>query len=169
MGGQLSVKSTLGNGSEFSFYIPLKKGHQLHTKENNQDEIQHQDLDGHILLVEDNKANQMFIKIVLDELGLSYDVANDGVEAIELFNQNSYDAIFMDENMPNMNGIEATKRILEIEQKNLLKHTPIIALTANALKGDREKFLNAGMDEYLTKPVNIQQITQTLIPLLSKD
>ncbi|MEA3314364.1 MAG: response regulator [Campylobacterota bacterium] len=64
--------------------------------------------------------------------------------------------------MPNMNGIEATKEILKLEKKNNLKHTPIIALTANALKGDRERFLEAGMDEYLTKPVNQKKLAEIL-------
>jgi len=68
----------------------------------------------------------------------------------------------MDENMPNLNGIEATKKILNIEKDRNLKHTPIIALTANALKGDRERFLEAGMDEYLTKPINKERLASTI-------
>jgi len=68
----------------------------------------------------------------------------------------------MDENMPNMNGIEATKHILKIEKENNISHTPIIALTANALKGDRERFLAAGMDEYLTKPLNKKKLSEVL-------
>ena len=69
--------------------------------------------------------------------------------------------------MPNLNGIEATKQILEIEKEEKLKHTPIIALTANALKGDREKFLNAGMDEYLSKPLNRRKLEEVLLKLSS--
>ena len=91
-------------------------------------------------------------------MNLEFDIANDGLEAIEIFNNNKYDAILMDENMPNMNGIQATKKILEIEQENGLSHTPIVALTANALKGDRERFIDAGMDEYMSKPINVDKL-----------
>jgi osomolarity two-component system sensor histidine kinase NIK1 len=74
----------------------------------------------------------------------------------------------MDENMPNMNGIEATKKILEYEKENNLPHTPIIALTANAIQGDRERFLNAGMDEYLTKPLNKNKLLKVFKKFVSK-
>ena len=163
MGGELKVKSELGKGSEFYFSIPLKIGKELsHTDIDVVDT--NRELQGHILLVEDNKANQMFMKVILKKLNLTYDIANDGVEAVEAFKNSKYDIVLMDENMPNMNGIEATKEILKYEKQNLCKHTPIIALTANALKGDREKFLAAGMDEYLTKPVN----KETLVKMLRK-
>ena len=119
-------------------------------------------LDAYILLVEDNIANQMFMKVVLEKIGLRYDIANDGLEAVEKFGLNKYDIILMDENMPNMGGIEATKNILKLEKEKNLKHTPIIALTANALKGDRERFLNSGMDEYITKPLNREKLIDIL-------
>ena len=95
---------------------------------------------------------------------ITFDIANDGVEAVELYKQNhdKYDAILMDENMPNMNGIEATKQILNYKKENNLPHTPIIALTANALKGDRERFLEAGLDEYLTKPLDKKKLSRVL-------
>ena len=117
----------------------------------------------------------MFMKVILKKIGLKFEIANDGIEAIEYFKQsitsfeNNYNAILMDENMPNMNGIEATKNILTIEKELNLPHTPIIALTANALKGDRERFLNAGMDEYLTKPVNKRDLAAILEKFLNKE
>ena len=159
MGGELKVKSELGVGSEFYFLIPLKIGKDIKKEKEINKDIK---LDGKILLVEDNIANQMFMKVILKKLNLTFDIANDGIEAVEKFElcnpagtrTNKYDVILMDENMPNLNGIEATKIILDIEKKQNLKHTPIIALTANALKGDRERFLSAGMDEYLTKPLD---------------
>ena len=116
----------------------------------------------HVLLVEDNKANQMFMKVVLKKFGLTFDIASDGNEAIEMFTNNRYDIILMDENMPNMGGIEATQNILAIEKDKGLIHTPIVALTANALKGDRERFIKAGMDEYLTKPLNKDVLVSVL-------
>jgi len=164
LGGELKVKSEFGVGSEFYFSIPAAIGKDIiKTTQDTKDAVFK---DKKILLVEDNKANQMFMKVLLKKLQLDYDVANDGLEAIEKFKDNKYDAILMDENMPNMNGIEATKRILEIEKEHNLVHTPIIALTANAIKGDRERFLEAGMDEYLTKPVNKKKLAEVLSKFL---
>ena len=118
--------------------------------------------------MKDNKANQMFMKVILKKMNLIYDIAEDGIEAIEIFKKEKYDIILMDENMPNMNGIEATKLILEFEKENQLIHTPIVALTANALKGDRERFLDAGMDNYLTKPVNKIKLANVIEELINE-
>jgi PAS domain S-box-containing protein len=162
LGGKLKLKSKVGKGSEFYFAIPVEIGKIDKIDDFLEEEINFNNKK--VLVVEDNKANQMFMKILLKKMGLDFDIANDGVEAVEKYKQNRYDAILMDENMPNMNGIEATKKIREYEKENNLPHTPIIALTANAIKGDREKFLQAGMDEYLTKPIN----KKDLIKILSK-
>ncbi|RLA82450.1 MAG: hypothetical protein DRG78_07180 [Epsilonproteobacteria bacterium] len=167
LGGELKVKSEVGVGSEFYFSIPVTIGKELKIENNNNQGFDF--VNKKILLVEDNKANQMFMKVILQKMNLEFDTANDGLEAIEKFKDNKYDAILMDENMPNMNGIEATKRILEIEKEHNLPHTPIIALTANALKGDRERFLDAGMDEYLTKPIDKQKMGETLKKILIKE
>ena len=164
MGGEIKLKSKLGKGSEFDFSLPLKVGKKT-TKEIDTQILKQ--LSGHILLVEDNKANQMFMKVILKKLNLTFDIASDGLEALEQFKLNNYDLIIMDENMPNMNGIEATKRILEIEKENNQQHTPIVALTANAIKGDKERFLNAGMDEYLTKPVDRIKLAEILENILA--
>ena len=172
MGGKIKIKSKENIGSEFYFTIPLKKCNTC-TVPNfkaiksfsavKSEEIKKQENKKYyILLVEDNHANQLFMKVILKKMEIKFDIASDGIEAIQKFKKDKYDAILMDENMPNMGGIEATKQILEYEKENDLIHTPIIALTANALKGDRERFLSAGMDEYLTKPVNKENLTQTL-------
>jgi signal transduction histidine kinase/ActR/RegA family two-component response regulator len=160
LGGQLQVKSEKGKGSEFYFFIPANEGvYVQHKKE----DIKSQTFKGSkILLVEDNKPNQMFMKVILKKLEVEFDIANDGVEAVEAFKNKKYDVILMDENMPNMNGILATKHIIDLEKEKNLKHTPIIALTANALKGDKEKFLEAGMDEYLTKPLEKNKLVEML-------
>jgi|GEM_PF-2035126 len=167
IGGELKVKSEQDVGSEFYFTIPVK---YVEIKDEIKNIlIKENKLSGHILLVEDNEANQMFMKIILKKMGFTFDIAFNGVEALIRFprltcegNKTKYDVILMDENMPNMGGIEATKKILEIEKELTLPHTPIIALTANALKGDRERFLNAGMDEYLTKPLNKKKLVEVL-------
>jgi signal transduction histidine kinase/DNA-binding response OmpR family regulator len=109
-----------------------------------------------VLIAEDNPINQKLIKITLEQLGIKTVLANNGLEAFNKYSlaPENYDLIFMDIQMPIMDGIEATKEILDFEEDEEIAHTPIIALTANALKGDREKFLAEGMDEYLTKPIN---------------
>ncbi|MDF1875330.1 response regulator [Sulfurimonas sp. SAG-AH-194-I05] len=162
MGGEMKLISELGVGSEFYFSIPMKEGVKVSNDSQITPNINFENKK--MLLVEDNSANQIFMKVILKKLHIAFDIANDGVESLELFKANKYDCILMDENMPNMNGIIATKRILEIEKEKNAPHTPIIALTANALKGDRERFLAAGMDEYLTKPIS----KNTLGIILSK-
>ena len=171
MGGKLMVESVLGKGSRFYFDIPVivceKDIEDADTKDNfNRTGIDK--LEGKILIVEDNNTNQMLLGVILDELGLTYDVANDGIESISCFQNMKYDAILMDENMPKMNGIEATKHIISFEKENNLNHTPIIALTANALNGDREKFIAAGMDEYLSKPIDTHKLNEILCGILLK-
>ncbi|WP_456394072.1 response regulator [Nitratifractor sp.] len=109
----------------------------------------------HILVAEDNPINQKLIRTTLEQFGAQVTLAANGAEAFELRKQNDYDLILMDIQMPVMNGMEATKEILHYEEVNRLKHIPIIALTANALAGDRERYIEAGMDNYLSKPINL--------------
>ncbi len=160
LGGELKLKSELGVGSEFYFSIPATIGKDIIEQKTNLKDINFDNKK--ILLAEDNKANQMYMKVVFKKMKLKFDIASDGVETVDMFKKGKYDVVLMDENMPNLNGIGATKEILEYEKENNLSHTPIIALTANALKGDRERFLAAGMDEYLTKPVDKKKLSEIL-------
>ncbi len=114
---------------------------------------------GHILLVEDTIVNKKIAEIMLNKLGLSIDLASDGKQAIDLYNKNNYDLIFMDCRMPNMDGYEATKIIRKIHKQ---KHIPIIALTANAMNEDREKCKAAGMDDIITKPFKQIQLEKSI-------
>jgi len=152
LGGELKVKSEENKGSKFSFSLPAKKRGLIEDKKEVQ-KIKTDKLNlkkGKILIVEDNKANQMFLKVILKIFNLTdIDMANDGLEGIEKVKHCNYNLILMDENMPNMNGIEATKKIRELGVT-----TPIVAVTANALSGDRDRFLEAGMDDYISKPVD---------------
>ncbi len=111
-----------------------------------------------VLVAEDNPINQKLIRTTLQQFGADVTLASNGEEAFELRKQNEYDMIFMDIQMPVMNGMEATQEILHYEQVNHLNHIPIIALTANALTGDREKYIEAGMDNYIPKPINLAEL-----------
>ncbi len=114
--------------------------------------------DLHVLVAEDNPINQKLIRTTLEQFGAEVTLASNGQEAFELRKQNDYDMIFMDIQMPVMNGLEATQEILHYEEVNHLKHVPIIALTANALAGDREKYIEAGMDNYIAKPIDLHDL-----------
>jgi signal transduction histidine kinase/CheY-like chemotaxis protein len=118
----------------------------------------------HSLVVEDNPINQKMIEHTLKNMGISSECANNGQEGFDRYMENSknYDVIFMDIQMPVLNGIDATKKILAYEKEHDLRHTPIIAVTANALKGDRERFLDEGMDEYVSKPIDLEKFISAL-------
>ena len=115
-----------------------------------------------VLVAEDNEINQKLIKRTLEDLGLSIAIVPNGLQALERRKTGHFDMIFMDIAMPVMDGIEATHKILEFEEKNRLPHIPIVAITANALKGDRERFMKEGLDEYITKPIKKESILNIL-------
>ncbi|MDD2781755.1 response regulator, partial [Sulfuricurvum sp.] len=119
------------------------------------------------LVAEDNVINQKLIRRTLEDLGLEITLANNGLEAFEKRKNGNFDIIFMDIQMPVLDGIEATQEILDFEEDYSQNHIPIIALTANALKGDRERFMAAGMDEYTTKPLVRSEIISLLNNFLS--
>ncbi len=113
-----------------------------------------------VLIVEDNAVNQMVAARLLEKLGCRVDVAANGREAVEMVGLLPYDAIFMDCQMPEMDGFEATQEIRRREGSSF--HHPIIAMTANAMLGDRERCLDAGMDDYVSKPIRKADLTETL-------
>jgi len=123
--------------------------------------------DAKVLVTEDNIINQKLIKRILEEHGITVEIANNGLEAFEKRRNTDYDMIFMDIQMPVMDGIEATHEILDYEEDEEVSHVPIVALTANALKGDRERFLGEGMDEYITKPIETDELLYILNKFLS--
>lgn len=124
---------------------------------------------GHILVAEDNEANQELIKILLVKYGLSFDLANNGQEAIDLYKSKHYDLILMDEQMPILDGNESVKLILEYEKEIGLNHTPVSALTANVIKGAKEKGLKAGYDSFLGKPIVIKELEKVFSKYLEID
>lgn len=115
-----------------------------------------------VLIVEDNEVNKLVATKILEKFGVKISIASDGGEAVGLVKRRKFDIIFMDCQMPNMDGFEATKIIREVEDANRQAHTPIIALTANALKDDQEKCIQAGMDDYLSKPIKMEEIDEKL-------
>jgi len=119
-------------------------------------------LDLHILLAEDNPVNQKVESAILEKLGCTVVVANNGLEALELWRQGNMDLILMDCMMPDMDGYESTRRIREEEIKLGRNRIPIVALTANALKGDKELCLAMGMDDYLSKPFRMEVLQAVL-------
>ena len=153
MGGTIRVESEVGRGSTFSFAIRLPLAKELPP-----------DFEApvalptaacgqlRVLLVEDNPANQKLASYILQDRGHKVEIAGDGQEAIALTEQNRYDVILMDVQMPGMNGLGATEVIRKREGGG--RRVPIIAMTAHAMKGDRERCLSAGMDGYLSKPIN---------------
>jgi two-component system sensor histidine kinase/response regulator len=109
---------------------------------------------GHVLVAEDNVTNQKVVQLLLTRAGCRVDIAANGQEAVSALDLIDYDMVFMDCQMPVMDGFEATRLIREMERKRARRRTPIIALTANAMDGERERCLAASMDDYLAKPVS---------------
>ena len=126
-------------------------------------------INAHILIVEDTLINQQVTSIILDSFGCNYTIACDGAEALEIFKKSSIDLILMDCQMPIMDGYEATIKLRKLEKTLNQSRTPIIALTANAITGDREKCLQSGMDDYLTKPFNQKSLSDILLKWLDKN
>ncbi len=139
--------------------LPKDKASELKSQEF---DIHTSKFDAKVLVAEDNIINQKLIRRTLEDLGLDVTIASNGLEAFIKRKDGEYDLIFMDIQMPFLDGVEATEQILEYEKEYNKSHIPIIALTANALKGDRERFLSAGLDEYTTKPLIREEIITLL-------
>lgn len=169
MGGFIGVESEYGKGSIFYFTVSFK----ITDKEDSQTDsvifIKERNLESsleynksfpetNLLLVEDKKMNQKLAIALLKRKGWNVSVANNGQEAVEKFSNESFDIILMDISMPIMDGIEATKHIRKLEKLSENEPTTIIAMTANALHGDREKYFAVGMNDYISKPINSDEL-----------
>lgn len=119
----------------------------------------------HLLVAEDNTVNQRLITLMLTKLGHTVDVVSDGSQAVAALDNGTYDAVLLDVQMPVMDGLEATAEICRRHPE--ASRPPIIALTANALAGDRERCLEAGMDSYLAKPIRLGLLVATLDEVIS--
>jgi len=156
MGGEIRVQSEPGKGSIFSFELRFKKGEQIknrtieYEKEKNVDGLK-------ILLAEDNIINQKIISKMLEKYHVVIDIVGNGVEAVRLYNSNNYDLVLMDLQMPELDGFEATS-IIRLSEKHIHNQTPIVAFSANAYEDDRKKAFDAGVDDFLSKPIKPEEL-----------
>ena len=171
MGGSITVTSEVGVGSTFVLHLtlPVQQSEGRHSP--HQDNIIYLDKGANtrtlpILLVEDYEPNILVATNLLDNFGYRYDIAHNGQEALNNFSPDKYSAILMDVQMPFMDGLETTGRIRASEKASSAARIPIIAMTAHALKGDRDRCLRAGMDDYITKPFNPYQLQAVLVKYL---
>ena len=172
LGGEITVSSEAGKGSTFSLIIPagldvaaqdlMDRQNDAETLKQTPDTTSQLQFSGCCLVAEDVSANQAVITRLLAKVGLEVAIANDGKEAVEQAKAGSFDLIFMDMHMPNMNGYDATKALRSSGLK-----TPVIALTANAMKGDDQACLEAGCDDYLAKPIDRKELYETLCEYLT--
>ena len=171
MGGTINVQSKEGIGSTFIVEVPLRiiKGatedEMLESAAAEEDPAVFS-LVGHakarILVAEDEPVNQQVIGKLLGMAGYSYDIAENGEKAVELFKQKEYQAALFDVQMPVMDGLAATREIRKIENKEKKERLPIIAVTARAMFGDKERILEAQLDDYIAKPYNLNDVVETL-------
>ena len=165
MNGSIGVKSVEGKGSTFWFRLPMHINERERPRSEMESRSTKQDLAGHllslnVLVAEDNAINQAVIKGMLEHLGHTAIFAGNGEEVVAKVTSVLPDVILMDIQMPVMDGQEATKEIRKMNGN--VAHIPIVAITANAMAGDAEKFIKLGMDAYLAKPVNIDRLQRTL-------
>jgi PAS domain S-box-containing protein len=160
--GELIVQSTEGKGSSFTIRIPYQISVETMQEEEVNEEIDYKSLGSkRILVAEDVELNQYLARHILESWGFEVVIAHNGREALELLLQDSFDCILMDVQMPEMDGIQATQCIRELPDP-VKSAIPIIALTANALKGDSEKYLAAGMNDYLAKPFDEESLFRVI-------
>ena len=169
MGGSISVDSELSRGTAIYISAPFFRveatpGTLLFPQEGMDEDIGHR----RVLVVEDERTNRLAICRLLQSLGHSVKWASNGLDALQYLAMEEYDLILMDIQMPVMNGIEATTRIRETKSLGRKKSIPIVALTAHAMSGDREAFLKAGMNDYLSKPVDLAELKRVLVRAFRK-
>ena len=168
MGGDIFVESELDRGSTFRFVVPLGAREEMvgGRRKAVAGDVRMRKSRGSALVVEDNSVNQLAAELMLKELGIPSDAASNGAEALAAMGKTAYDIVFMDVQMPVMDGVEATRQIRAggwAAGKAATKPTvPVIAMTAYAMQGDRERFLAEGMDDYLAKPVSLADLTAVL-------
>ncbi len=175
MGGSITVESSPGKGSLFQACIPLRvlqesalKLHEPHPDLHEHHGIFAENNRPTLLLVEDYEPNVLVARILLEGFGYTVDHASNGIEAVEKARTTNYAALLMDVQMHGMNGLEATRLIRAYEKTNDLPAVPIIGMTAHALAGDRERCLGVGMNDYISKPFNPDELNAKIHALIRK-
>jgi PAS domain S-box-containing protein len=167
-GGSIWVDSKPGEGSSFNFVISFQKCSESHKKLLQPTQVTKNELGTlSVLVAEDNQVNQLLTKGILEQLNFNVVTANTGKEVLELLDNNDVDVILMDIQMPEMNGYEASKQVRNLPDIRK-RNTPIIALTANALKGEEERYFAAGMNGYLTKPFTAAALYEAIAKVIQE-
>jgi PAS domain S-box-containing protein len=161
MGGDIGINLDYKNGTEFWFSLPFEKSRKEVPKTPHVEETRlAQNKNANILVAEDNQVNQIYIETLLRKKGHKVKIARNGLEAIDCLKEDKFDLILMDIQMPEMDGLEATKKIRKLKSRKA--KTPIIALTANAMTDHKIEYLNEGMDEYISKPIDQDELWQKI-------
>ncbi len=170
MDGTINVESEPGHGTTFHLMLPLSLPPDISTPVVDERTAPRRDAaPKRILLVEDEEVSRLATKLLLERIGCAVTCATNGREAVEAFKADRYDCVLMDIQMPEMDGVEATRIIRALETAGDAQPTPIIALTAYAMPGDRERFLTAGLDEHVTKPVQMEDLRLIMRRVLDGD
>ena len=171
MGGTVSVFSRAGQGSTFSFTVSLRPPQEDATRED-AGRASPSPVGGFaglkVLLAEDNQVNRLFLKHFLAEAGCEVQLAGSGGEVLSVLLREPADLVLMDIQMPEMDGAEATRRIRNGEAGEAVRSIPVVALTAYSMKGDRERFLSAGLDDYVSKPVDVEELFMVMRRVLDR-
>jgi PAS domain S-box-containing protein len=185
MGGTIKVVSEVGKGSTFSIILPFRNGLSTNNYDDDMeplvdmsDVMKVQKLNDRlkavvgdrkrVLLVEDYEGNIVVLSYILSSLDFDYDVAKTGLQAIQFWKERHYDLILMDIQMPEMDGLTATRTIRKMEEEQGVENTPIIGLTAHALVADKQKCIDSGMNDYLSKPIVEAELKAVILKMLER-
>ena|GEM_PF-6023788 len=162
MNGSIAVTSRVGHGSTFVFRLPMRICHQVSEAEATEKAAPEQKVPSRervsVLLIEDDEVNQIIAGKMLEAIGCAVDIAGDGEQGLAKWRENEYDIVFVDGKLPGKNGIEVADDLRRHKPED--KHVPLVAMTAYAMNGDRERFLAAGMDDYISKPLDPQALAE---------
>ena len=169
MGGFFNVESEYEKGSVFSVYLPLKKGNPSKMQKAVESGTIIADPSIQVLVVDDNPVNLRVANVFLSKYQIMAEFAESGEDALEILKSKKYDLIFMDHMMPLMDGLETTAIIRKMDSAPWYKTVPIVALTANAVEGTRELFLRSGMNDFISKPIEVKELNRVLTRWLPAD